>query len=328
MVCVIQAAKLSMLIVSTAFTDRTSRSQLLSISSADSGSSPGKPTSMDAHPSPGTRLFGPSLPSFNPPIESTALFGYPATFLLPLSATSSPTKEGLEQAQSPASPCPPRRNLTAASAPAPLNKDRVPSSVSPEALNFPQLRPEDLDPRKMKGLAGNFGAPLLGSKRRAEDDGSEGDTLAGIASVSGGGSRKRPCRPISSAKVCVLNFRRCGSCAQLYQTVSDATSTPSRMPPQVFSASTGEGDTEDSQPPPLDDTTTGGVSCGVHYDGPTSRAEKGRLMSLLNGEDASQVASEAVVARPVARSASTSVKKAAASKKTTAGRKKRRTSEF
>jgi hypothetical protein len=107
----------------------------------------------------------------------------------------------------------------------------------------------------MKGLAGNIGALLLGSKRRAEDEGSEGDTLASTESVSGGGSRKRPRRPISRAKVC-SPFRRCGSCAQLYQTVSDATSTPPRMQPQVFFANTG--DTEESQPP-LDDTTASGV---------------------------------------------------------------------
>ena len=118
---------------------------------------------------------------------------------------------------------------------------------------------------------------------------------------------------------CVLIFPRCGSCAQLSQTVSDATETPPRIQPQVFFASVG--DTEDSQPP-LDDTTTGEVSCGVHYDDPTSRAEKKRLMSLLNGEDGSQVASETAIGR----SATSSVKKA--SKKTTAGRRKTRTSGF
>jgi hypothetical protein len=120
MVSVIQAARLSMLIVSTAFTDRPSQSQVLSISSVDSGSFPGKSTSMDVQLSPGTRLFAPSLPSssaFNPPMKSTAIFGDPATFLLPLSVTASPTKEGPEQAQFPASPSPPRRNLTAANVP-------------------------------------------------------------------------------------------------------------------------------------------------------------------------------------------------------------------
>ena len=101
------------------------------------------------------------------------------------------------------------------------------------------------------------------------------------------------------------------------QTVSDATSTPPRMQAQAFFASTN--DTQDSQTP-LDDTT----ACGVHYDDPSSRAEKKRLMSLLNGEDESQVASATTVARPAA----TSVKKAAASKKTTASRRKTRTSGF
>ena len=74
----------------------------------------------------------------------------------------------------------------------------------------------------------------------------------------------------------------------------------------------------------MDDTTAGGVSCGVHYDDPSSRAEKKRLMSLLNGEDESQVASETAIARPAAAS----VKKAAAPKKTTASRRKTRTSGF
>jgi len=169
-----------MLIVSTAFTDRPSQSQVLSISSVDSGRFPGKSVSMDVHPSQGTRLFAPSLPSYsacNPPIKSAAT-------------------------QSPASPSPPRRNLTTANSPLPLSKDRVPSSVSPEALKFPQLQPEGLDPKKMKGLAGDIGALLLGSKRRAEDDASEGDMLGNTESVSGGGSRKRPRRPISRAKVC------------------------------------------------------------------------------------------------------------------------------
>ena len=204
MVYIIQAARLSILIVSTAFTDRPSQPRVLSISSVDSDRSPRKSVSMDVHPSPGTHLFAPSLPSssaFNPPIKSTAIFGDPATFLLPLSVRNSPTKEGLERAQSPASPSPPRRNLTAADGPLPLSKDRVPSSVSPEALKFPQFQPEGLDPKKMKGLAGNIGALLLGSKRRAEDDGCEGDTFASTECMSGGRSKKRPCRPISRAKV-------------------------------------------------------------------------------------------------------------------------------
>ncbi len=194
-----------MLIVSTAFTDRPSQSQVLSISSVDSGRFPGKSVSMDVHPSQGTRLFAPSLPSYsacNPPIKSAAIFGDPAAFLPPLFGTGSPTKEGPQRTQSPASPSPPRRNLTTANSPLPLSKDRVPSSVSPEALKFPQLQPEGLDPKKMKGLAGDIGALLLGSKRRAEDDASEGDMLGNTESVSGGGSRKRPRRPISRAKVC------------------------------------------------------------------------------------------------------------------------------
>ena len=279
---------------------------------------------MDVHPSPGTHLFAPSLPSssaFNPPIKSTAIFGDPATFLLPLSVRNSPTKEGPGRAQSPASPSPPRRNLTAADGPLPLSKDRVPSSVSPEALKFPQLQPEGLDPKKMKGLAGDIGALLLGSKRRAEYDGCEGDTPASTESVIGGRSRKRPCRPVSRAKVCTQKiFVDMDRALSYLQTVSDATSTPSRMQPQAFFASTD--DTEDSQPR-LDDATADGVSCGVHYDDPSSRAEKKRLMSLLNGEDESQVASETVITR----SAAASAKKAAAPKKT-AGRKKRRTSGF
>lgn len=205
MVYVIQAARLPILIVSAAPTDRPPQSRVLSISSANSGTSPRKSVSMDVHPSPGTHLFAPSLPSssaFNPPIKSTAIFGDPATFLLPLSVRNSPTKEGPGRAQSPASPSPPRRNLTAADGPLPLSKDRVPSSVSPEALKFPQLQPEGLDPKKMKGLAGDIGALLLGSKRRAEYDGCEGDTPASTESVIGGRSRKRPCRPVSRAKVC------------------------------------------------------------------------------------------------------------------------------
>ena len=188
MVCDIQAAKLSMLIVSTASTDRPSQSQVLSISTVDSGSFAGKSVSIDVHPSPGTRLFAPGLPSssaFNPPLESTAIFGDPASFLLPLSVTGSPTKEGPERAQFPASPSPPRRNLTVTNTPLRLSKDRVSSSVSPEALKFPQLPPEGLD---LERLRGNIGEILLGSKRRAEDDSSE--VLA----------KRR--RPISRAKVC------------------------------------------------------------------------------------------------------------------------------
>jgi hypothetical protein len=64
------------------------------------------------------------------------------------------------------------------------------------------------------------------------------------------------------------------------------------MQPQAFFANTD--DIEESQTT-LDDTNAGGVSCGVHYDDPSSRAEKKRLMSLLNGEDESQVASGNVV---------------------------------
>lgn len=212
-----------MLIVSAAFTDQPSQSQVLSISSVDSGRFHGKSVSMDMHPLQNTRLFAPSLPSSsacNPPVTSAAIFGEPAAFLLPVFGTSSPTKEGPQRTQSPASPSPPRRNLTTANAPLPLSKDRVSSSVSPEALKFPQLRPEGLDPKKMKGLAGNIGALLLGSKRRAEDDGSEGDILANIESVSGGGSRKRPRRPISRAKVCahfVVDVDRTLSGLRLYQ---------------------------------------------------------------------------------------------------------------
>ena len=194
-----------MIIVPTAFNDRPSQSQVLSISSVDSGRFLGRSVSTDVQPSQGTRLFAPSLPSYsacNPPINSAAIFGDPAAFLLPLFGTSSPNKERTQRTQSPASPSPPRRNLTTANAPYPLSKDHVPSSVSPEALKFPQLQPEGLDPKKMKGLAGDIGALLLGSKRRAEDDGNEGDLLASIESVSGGGSRKRPRRPISRAKVC------------------------------------------------------------------------------------------------------------------------------
>ena len=192
-----------MLIVPVAFTDRPSQSQVLSISSDDSGRFHGESVSMDMRPSQSTRLITPTLPSSlacDPPIKSAAIFGDPAAFLLPLFGTTSPTKEGPQRTQSPASPSPPRRNLTTTNAPLPLSKDRVPSSVSPEAL---QLRPEGLDPKKMKGPAGNIGALLLGSKRRAEDDGSDGDILASTECVSGGGSRKRPRRPISRAKVCV-----------------------------------------------------------------------------------------------------------------------------
>lgn len=119
----------------------------------------------------------------------------------------------------------------------------------------------------------------------------------------------------------VLIVRRCASCAQLFQTVSDTTSTPPRIRPQAFLAN---ADDKEVSRTPLDDTNAGGVSCGVHYDDPSSRAEKKRLMSLLNGEDESQVAPESVVARPAA----TSAKKAAPSKKTTAGRRKTRTSGF
>ena len=201
----IQTTRRSMIIVPTAFNDRPSQSQVLSISSVDSGRFLGRSVSTDVQPSQGTRLFAPSLPSYsacNPPINSAAIFGDPAAFLLPLFGTSSPNKERTQRTQSPASPSPPRRNLTTANAPYPLSKDHVPSSVSPEALKFPQLQPEGLDPKKMKGLAGDIGALLLGSKRRAEDDGNEGDLLASIESVSGGGSRKRPRRPISRAKVC------------------------------------------------------------------------------------------------------------------------------
>jgi len=89
------------------------------------------------------------------------------------------------------------------------------------------------------------------------------------------------------------------------------------MQQQVFLANAD--DTEESQTP-LDDISTGGVSCGVHYDDPSSRAEKKRLMSLLNGEDESQVAPETIVAAPAAVSA----KKVAASKKTTTGRGRRK----
>ena len=80
---------------------------------------------------------------------------------------------------------------------------------------------------------------------------------------------------------------------------------------------------EESQTP-LDDTNAGGAGCGVHYDDPSSRAEKKRLMSLLNGEHESQVAPENVVAPLTAAS----VKKAAAPKKTAAGRRKTRMSGF
>ena len=72
----------------------------------------------------------------------------------------------------------------------------------------------------------------------------------------------------------------------------------------------------------MDDVTAGGVNCGVQYDDPSSRAEKERLMSLLNDEDESQVASETIVARPAAMS----VKKAAGFKETTVRRRKTRTS--
>lgn len=74
----------------------------------------------------------------------------------------------------------------------------------------------------------------------------------------------------------------------------------------------------------LDDRNAGGVSCGVHYDDPSSRAEKKRLMSLLNGEDESQVTSETLVTL----STVASVEKAAAPKRTTAGRRRKRMSGF
>lgn len=111
-----------------------------------------------------------------------------------------------------------------------------------------------------------------------------------------------------------------GSCAQPCQTVSDAISTPPRKQPQAFFANAN--DMEEGQTS-LAATNAGGVSCGVHYEDPSSRAEKKRLMSLLNGEDESQVASEIVIAPPAA----TSLKKTAP-RKTTAGRRKTRTSGF
>lgn len=206
MASVIQTARLFMLIVSTAFTDRSSQSQVLSISPLNTGGLPEHSVSMNGEPSPSTRLFAPSLPyplDFNPPLNSTAIFGDPAAFLLPPSVAGLPTEERQQRTQSPTTPSPSRRNLpaTANSSLSP-SKDRVPSSVSPEPLKFPQLRPEGLDPEKMKGLAGNIGALLLGSKRRADDDGNEGDLLASSESIGGSGSRKRPRRPISRAKVC------------------------------------------------------------------------------------------------------------------------------
>ena len=223
MVSDIQTAKRSMLIISAAVADRPSQSQVLSISSVDSNRFHGKFVSKDMQPLQITRLFAPSLPSSSacdPPIKSATISGDPAAFLLPVFGTSSPTKEGPQRTQSPAFPSPPRRNLITANAPLPLSKDSVPSSVSPDALKFPQLRPEGLDPRKMKGLAGNIGTLLLGSKRRAEDDGSEGDILASTESVSGSGSRKRPRRPISRAKVCahfIVGVDRALSGLRLYQ---------------------------------------------------------------------------------------------------------------
>ena len=221
-VSVIQTAKRPMLIVPTAFTDRPSQSHILSISSVNSGRFHGKSVSMDVHPLQSIRLSAPGLPSSSacdPPIKSAAIFGDPAAFLLPLFGTSSPTKEGPQRTQSPVSPCPPQRNLTTANAPLPLSEVRVPSSAPPEALKFPQLRPEGLDPNK-KGLTGNIGALLLGSKRPAEDDGDEGDIPASTESVGGCGSRKRPCRPISRAKVCahfVVDVDRVLRGPRLYQ---------------------------------------------------------------------------------------------------------------
>ena len=321
MASIIRTARHLILIVFTAFTGRPSQSQILTISSGDSGGLSEKSVDVDVDPSPSTRLFasGPPYPSdFNPPLNSTAIFGDPATFLLPPSVASLPTNERQLRAQSPTTPSPSRRNLLVAANPSlSPSKDRVLSSVSPEQLKFPQLRPEGLDPQKIQGLTGNIDALMLARKRRADDDGNEGDLPASSESISGSGSRKRPRRPISRAKVCPHFFCRCGSCAQLFQTVSDATSTPSRMQPQVFF--TNADDMEESQT-----SYTGGVSCGVHYDDPSSRAEKKRLMSLLNGEDESQVASETVVAPSTAAS----VKKAAAPKKTAAGRRKTRTRGF
>ena len=322
MVSVIQTTRFLTLTACTACTGRPSHSQILSSPSLDRGTNlglPGQSVSMDIGPSPVTRLFASGVPSssaFNPPLDSTAIFGDPASFFLPLAVASSSTKERPVRSQSPASPSPPRQNLLAAANP-PLSpsKDRVPSSASPEALKFPQLRPEGLDPEKMKGLAGNIGALLLGSKRRAEDDGSKGDMLASSESMSGSASRKRPRRPITRAKVRSSCSRRSSSCAQLSQAVSDATSTPPCMQPPSFFANAD--DTEESQTP-LDDRDAGGVSCGVHYDDPSSRVEKKRLMSLLNGQDESQAAPETVVASPAAAS----VKKATASKKMTGGRRK------
>ena len=203
MASVTQIARLLVLIVFTAFTDRPSQSQVLSISTLDSGGLSEKPVSIDMQPSPSTRLFASDLPypsDFNPPLNSTAIFGDPATFLLPLSVANSPTKE---RAQFPTSPSPSRRNLLTTTNPSlSPSKDRVPSSVSPEPLKFLQSRPEGLDPKKMKGLAGNIGALLLGSKRRADDDSNEADLLASSESIGGSGSRKRPRRPTSRAKVC------------------------------------------------------------------------------------------------------------------------------
>jgi hypothetical protein len=176
--------------------------------------------------SPNTYLFASGVPSssaFNPPLNSTAIFGEPTSYLLPLAVISSPTKKP-GRSQSPASPSPSRRNNpSAANPPLSPSKERVPSSASPEALKFPQLRPEGLDPEKMKGLAGNIGALLLGSKRRAEDEGSDGDKLSNFGGMSGSGSRKRPRRPISRAKVCSQKkFHRDDLgliCLRLYQTL-------------------------------------------------------------------------------------------------------------